>query len=146
VDLWRKGDQSGNSREATLRNAAAEGVADRVEVHTGDMTALPFEDSSFDLIVANVAIHNVPSGRRTRAITEAVRVLRPGGRILIADMWATGVYRARLAAAGMVDISRRSLGWRMWWSGPWAATRLVTARKPLAAQPASSMELPQDHR
>src|SRR5262245_44889877 len=30
VDLWRTGDQSGNSAPATLRNAAAEGVADRV--------------------------------------------------------------------------------------------------------------------
>ena len=30
VDLWRRVDQSGNSAEATRRNAAAEGVADRV--------------------------------------------------------------------------------------------------------------------
>src|SRR5271166_3550430 len=42
VDLWRRVDQSGNSAEATQRNAAAEGVANRVELHTGDMTALPF--------------------------------------------------------------------------------------------------------
>src|SRR5579872_1706165 len=41
VDLWRSFDQSGNSLEATQRNAIAEGVADRVELHTGDMTALP---------------------------------------------------------------------------------------------------------
>lgn len=33
VDLWRSGDQSDNSAEATRRNAAAEGVADRVELH-----------------------------------------------------------------------------------------------------------------
>ena len=45
VDLWRNADQSGNSTEATQRNAVAEGVADRVELHTGDMTALPFEDN-----------------------------------------------------------------------------------------------------
>jgi len=43
VDLWRRVDQSGNSPEATRRNALAEGVADRVELHTADMTALPFE-------------------------------------------------------------------------------------------------------
>src|SRR5262245_36125543 len=48
IDLWKRGDQSANSLEATLRNAAAEGVAARVELHTADMTALPFEDSSFD--------------------------------------------------------------------------------------------------
>ena len=38
VDLWRRGDQSGNAAEATRRNALAEGVADRVELHTADMT------------------------------------------------------------------------------------------------------------
>src|SRR5262245_25137204 len=66
VDLWKRGDQSGNSAEATRRNAAAEGVADRVELHTGDMTALPFEDGSFDLVVSNVALHNL-KGRGARA-------------------------------------------------------------------------------
>src|SRR5262252_6823253 len=59
VDLWKKGDQSGNSMEATLRNAAAEGVAARVELHTASMTALPFPDNSFDLVLSNVAVHNV---------------------------------------------------------------------------------------
>ena len=34
VDLWRTVDQSGNSAEATQRNAIAEEVADRVELHT----------------------------------------------------------------------------------------------------------------
>jgi hypothetical protein len=42
ADLWSGKDQSGNSPDATLANAAAAGVADRVEVHTADMTALPF--------------------------------------------------------------------------------------------------------
>src|SRR5437764_15337887 len=48
VDLWRGVDQSGNSAEATRRNAVAEGVAERVELHTGDMTALPVDDHRFD--------------------------------------------------------------------------------------------------
>src|SRR3954468_21638371 len=52
VDLWRSIDQSGNSLATTQRNAVAEGVADRVELHTGDMTVLPFEDNSFDLVLS----------------------------------------------------------------------------------------------
>jgi len=134
VDLWRSFDQSGNSAEATRRNAIAEGVADRVELHTGDMTALPIADSSFDVIVSSLAIHNI-SGRagREKAVAEAVRVLRPGGRLLIADIRGTRHHQAQLAKIGMNDVSRRRLGWRFWWGGPWAATRLVTARKPASA-------------
>jgi len=125
VDLWRRGDQSGNAVQATQRNAVAEGVADRVEVHTGDMRALPFEDNSFDLIVSSMAVHNI-SGRagREKAVNEAVRVLRPGGRLLIADVRATRRHQAQLAKMGMHDVARRWLGWRL------LAARLVTATKP----------------
>jgi SAM-dependent methyltransferase len=130
VDIWKRTDQSGNAAEATQRNAVALGVTDRVELRTADMTALPFAAETFDLVLSNVAIHNV-RGRsgRERAIDEAVRVLRPGGRLMIADFWATRQYCARLAELGMTDIACRGLGWRMWWSGPWLATRLVTATK-----------------
>jgi ubiquinone/menaquinone biosynthesis C-methylase UbiE len=134
VDLWRRVDQSGNTVEATMRNAEAEGVADRVELHTGDMTMLPFDDDTFDVVVSNLAIHNV-KGRagRERVIEEAVRVLRPGGRLLIADIFGTRDYRSRLLELGLVEIGRRGLGWRMWWTGPWLATYLVTATKSLTA-------------
>ena len=113
------------------RNAAAEGVADRVELHTADMTALPFADGSFDVVVSSLAIHNI-GGRagRDKAIDEAVRVLRPGGWLLIADIRGTRHHQAQLARIGMSDVTRRRLGWRFWWGGPWAATRLVTATKP----------------
>lgn len=131
VDLWRSIDQSGNSAEATQRNANAEGVADRVELHTADMAALPFEDNIFDVVVSSLAIHNIRGlAGRTKAVDEAVRVLRPGGRLLIADIRGTRQHEAHLAKIGMSDVSRRALGWRFWWGGPWAATRLVTATKP----------------
>ena len=125
VDLWRTVDQSGNSAEATQRNAVAEGVADRVELHTADMTALPFEDNSFDVVLSSLAIHNI-SGRagREKAISEAVRVLRPGGRLMIFDVRATRHHQAQLAKIGMNDVARRRLGGWFW------LARLVTATKP----------------
>ena len=124
VDLWRSFDQSGNSLEATRRNASAEGVADRVELHTANMTSLPFADSSFDVVVSSVAIHNISRrADRDKAIEEAVRVLRPGGRLMIADVRATRQYREQLARSGMNEVGRRRLEWF------WPA-QLVTATKP----------------
>jgi ubiquinone/menaquinone biosynthesis C-methylase UbiE len=131
VDIWDRSDQSGNAAGATRRNADAENVAGRVMLLTGDMTALPLRSESFDLVTSNVAIHNI-KGRpaRQKAIDEAVRVLRPGGRVTLADLSGTRSYVTRLAALGMIDVKRRNLGWRMWWGGPWMPTYLVTATKP----------------
>jgi hypothetical protein len=55
---------------------------------------------------------------------------QPISRLLIAELFATGQYRTRLAQLGMTNVAHRGLGWRMWWSGPWLPTRLVTATKP----------------
>ncbi|MFG2018727.1 class I SAM-dependent methyltransferase [Actinomadura geliboluensis] len=57
IDL-RHADQSGSSPDATRRNAELEGVADRTEVETGDMTRLPFADETFDLVISKWAVHN----------------------------------------------------------------------------------------
>jgi len=121
LDSWTA-DQSGNRPEATLANAAAAGVAERVEVRTGDMTAMPFPDDSFDVVTSAMAIHNIPSAEgRRRALDEAVRVLRPGGRLFIAD--PTPFVRKYVAHLGRGTV--RSLGPGYWYSGPWIAVSLL---------------------
>lgn len=131
VDLWKTSDQSGNSLETTRRNAELEGVAERVELQTADMRSLPFPDASFDLVVSSLAVHNI-TGReeRLKAIDEMVRVLKPGGRVLVADFRRTSEYADRLRERGIQAVRERGLGWRFWYGGPWTATRLVSAAKP----------------
>jgi SAM-dependent methyltransferase len=134
VDIWSTRDQSGNARDVTVRNATIEGVADRVDVTTGDMRRLPFADASFDLVVSSLAIHNIRSDRERRlAVAEGYRVLKPGGRLVIADIRATSQYVEALRALGAADIERGRLGWRFWWGNPIACTRLVTAAKAIDA-------------
>ncbi len=89
VDLWRSVDQSGNSIEAARRNAVAERVAERVKLHTGDMTALPFDDNSFEVVVSSLAIHNISGSiSRAKAVGEAVR--RAASRRSAADLRHSG--------------------------------------------------------
>ena len=131
VDIWRA-DQTGNCMQSTLANADAEGVADRIELHTRDMTDLHLPNASVDLVVSSLAIHNLPGNDvRRSAIAEAVRVLRPGGRVVIADIGFTRRYAAWLRQCGMTGVERRSLGWRAWWGSPLIRTHAVTAAKPL---------------
>jgi ubiquinone/menaquinone biosynthesis C-methylase UbiE len=129
VDIWRA-DQTDNAQQNTLRNAELEGVADRVEVRTADITDLPFDDNSVDVIVSSLVVHNIPGAEnRAKAISEAARVLRPGGRLVLADIWATRSHVRQLRELGWTDARRRNLGWRMSW-GPGMGTHLITATKP----------------
>jgi cyclopropane fatty-acyl-phospholipid synthase-like methyltransferase len=130
IDIWSTKDQSGNARDVTLRNASIEGVGDRVRIETGDMRALPYSDATFDLVVSSLAIHNIPSNaERKRAIAEGFRVLKPGGRMVIADIRATAMYEKALRALGASNVERRRLGWRFWWGNPFAGTTLLIASK-----------------
>ena len=133
IDIWSTKDQSGNAKDVTLRNASLEGVGDRVYIETGDMRALPYPDAAFDLVVSSLAIHNIRSNtERKRAIVEGFRVLKPGGRMVIADIRATAIYEDALRTLGASNVERRRLGWRFWWGNPIACTTLLTASK---AQP-----------
>lgn len=131
VDLWRSVDQSGNAEDTTRANARAAGVAERVELRTGDMTGLPFGDGAFDVVVSSLAIHNIPSAEgREKAVREAVRVLKPGGKLAIADFRHAPAYAKVLDELGWPHGEIRDLGWRFWYGGPWTGTSLLSAVKP----------------
>ena len=130
VDLWRAKGRTGDTRAARA-NAEAEGVADRVDLVTGDLRDLPFRDDGFDVVLSGQALHDIPSAEgRVRAVREAYRVLRPGGLMLLADVQHTPDYEETLRDLGVIDVRRRDAGWRYWYGGPWSATAIVEARKP----------------
>ncbi len=105
VDLWLSRDQARNSPEATLRNAAAAGVADCVVIATADMRTLPCADASFDIVVSQWVLHNLDAQTdRLLALSEMWRVLRPGGRILLADIVHRHEYVAALTQLGATSV------------------------------------------
>jgi ubiquinone/menaquinone biosynthesis C-methylase UbiE len=57
---------------------------------------LPFEDNSFDVVVSNGAINLIPD--KTATLKEALRVLKPGGRLMIADQIMVGQLEKDLKA------------------------------------------------
>ena len=125
VDLWRDEDQSGNRPEETAKNAIREGVADQVEIKTGDARALPFGDDFFDAVVSTMTLHNITDpDERDKAVREMVRVLRPGGRIVIVDMAKTDQFASTLNEAGLLGVERGPRVWRMF-----PPVRYVTAAK-----------------
>jgi ubiquinone/menaquinone biosynthesis C-methylase UbiE len=107
VDIWSERDQADNRPAVTLRNADLEGVRDRVRLCNGDARALPFADTSFDVVVSSLAIHNIAgSTDRAQVLQEIARVVRPAGRILIIDIARTAEYARVLRAAHFGEVQR----------------------------------------
>jgi arsenite methyltransferase len=69
---------------AKARAAAAEMGASNVEFVEGEVERLPFPADSFDVVLSNGVIDLVPD--KDAVLSELYRVLRPGGRLQIADV------------------------------------------------------------
>jgi SAM-dependent methyltransferase len=71
-----------------MRERAAAGAAfcglTTVDVRDGDATHLPVDDRSVDVVISNGVLNLVPD--KHRAVAEIARVLRPGGRVQLADI------------------------------------------------------------
>jgi SAM-dependent methyltransferase len=70
--------------ERAAANVRAAGVADLVTVTPGDIAALPFEDATFDVVIAEAVTMFTD---RPRAAGEMARVTRPGGRVLATEFY-----------------------------------------------------------
>lgn len=76
--------------------ASAAGVSDRVRFEEADALALPYDDASFD---AAWAFESLLHTDRDKALREIHRMLRPGGRLVIADLLQRGPLSAEHQAA-----------------------------------------------
>ncbi|WP_108483877.1 bifunctional demethylmenaquinone methyltransferase/2-methoxy-6-polyprenyl-1,4-benzoquinol methylase UbiE [Oceaniglobus ichthyenteri] len=65
------------------KRAEAEALADSLDWIVGDAMALPFEDATFDRYTISFGIRNVT--RVDEALSEAFRVLKPGGRLMVLE-------------------------------------------------------------
>lgn len=66
------------------RTAAAEAGLDTIQPVEGDIEAIPLADRSVDHVISNGVINLAP--RKARVLAECARVLRPGGKLTVADL------------------------------------------------------------
>lgn len=125
IDIWNSLDLSGNTPDAAKANAKIEGVAEKVRIENGDAQKLVYPDNHYDVVVSSLALHNIPEQEaRAQAVREMLRVLKPGGKLAIFDLFRTGEYAEVLRAAGAkdVELSKTSFLWCV-------PGRSLTARK-----------------
>ena len=56
-----------------------------VHLHHQDSTHMEFADGTFDDVVVFFLLHEQPAGARAKTVEEAIRVTRPGGRVIFVD-------------------------------------------------------------
>ena len=76
-------DMTAGMIERARQAAHAAGLLN-VDLRQGDATALPVDDETVDVVISNGVLNLVPE--KDRAFAEILRVLRPGGRLQLADI------------------------------------------------------------
>jgi ubiquinone/menaquinone biosynthesis C-methylase UbiE len=71
------------------RKAEKEGLKDRIQIVKGDASSIKIEDESVDLVVSNGVVHELPEPEAV--LREMIRVLKPGGWVIITDFRDTQI-------------------------------------------------------
>jgi ubiquinone/menaquinone biosynthesis C-methylase UbiE len=128
-----------SGQERLLANLRKAGVENRAEIQAGDMRELPFEAETFDAIVSAYAVDHLNGEGITAALSEASRVLKPGGEFLLMvvgrEFWLNLAFGPLLlhshirSPEGWADLLRDA-GFQIIEQGTKPATFYVLARKP----------------
>ncbi len=70
------------------QNAQKKGL--EIDFRLGVIEALPYPDASFDVVTSSLMMHHLPQRLQVQGLVEIYRVLKPGGRLLIADFASPG--------------------------------------------------------
>jgi ubiquinone/menaquinone biosynthesis C-methylase UbiE len=87
-----------------MRRAGDEGI-ENIDPTQGDATTLPYEDDTFDAVVLTAVLGEIPD--QDAALGEIRRVLRPGGRLIVGELFGdphmvtVGAVKQRGEAAGL---------------------------------------------
>lgn len=84
--------------ELARQSAVKAGLWEIIEIHRGHVEALPVEAESIDVVISNGVLNLSPD--KLRAFTEIHRVLKPGGRLYLADV----VVQRELSLAARSDV------------------------------------------
>ena len=117
VDTWTKlWGLWGMSKEGAEKNVRIEDVSNRCTFQEGNALNLPFRDGEFQLAVSSFVFHEIHVPDRTVILKEVVRVLAPGGRFIICDLFPRG-YKVKnvlgllkkIEQLGVKDVKHKTL-------------------------------------
>lgn len=132
--------EGGDPQQRLRMNLEAAGVAERATITTADMLRLPFANQSFDAIISAYAIDHVGRTGAAKALSEAHRVVKPGGEFLLMlvsnDKWTKFAYGPLLSHGGTRPASwwstrAKEAGFEILEQGNQPATLFFLLRRPL---------------
>ncbi len=121
VDAWWGSTEGEAAVEAARSLDRGPTAHPRVIVHRANEFTVPLADKSCDVVVFGLGFHEIPSAGRHRLLAEALRIVRPGGRVVLAEH-AKSLNGYLMFGPGAAHWEDRS-AW-----GAWLGSRLTNVR------------------